>query len=67
MTGEEIKERITELNRKIRENQEVVQFVLNLETSGLIKEIEALQAQCQHSYVAGICAYCGHEEEKIEE
>ena len=52
MTNFEIKEKIDANNRKIEELINPSQFVLNNTVKELLAENDALQAQCQHEFVA---------------
>lgn len=57
-----IKEQIDFLYKEIESRLNPGQFILNPEQAQLYKKIEALQKQCQHNYVDGVCEYCMMEE-----
>lgn len=58
MTGNEIKQKIEENNRKIESLLTPSMFTLNNEVSTLLKENENLQKSCDHSFENGFCIYC---------
>lgn len=58
MTGNEIKQKIEENNRKIEFLLTPSMFTLNNEVSILLKENENLQKSCDHSFENGFCIYC---------
>lgn len=53
-----IKERIDALNQEIEQLMDPTTFVLNPRISEIDKEIRALQAECEHNFVNGICEFC---------
>jgi len=56
MNGNEIRSRINLNNSKIRKALE--KFTLTDEINNLMKENDALRAQCHHHYVDGVCEFC---------
>lgn len=63
MNGNEIRSRINLNNSKIR--QALEKFTLTDEINKLMKENDALRAQCHHNYVDGVCEYCDSFEGQI--
>jgi prefoldin subunit 5 len=53
-----IKERIDALNQEIEQLMDPTTFVLNPRIQEIDKEIRALQAECKHNFVNGICEFC---------
>ncbi len=64
MTQLEIKETIDRNNKIIKDLLDPSVFTLNNTVKELLRENDALQAQCAHSFVDGFCEYCYLEEEK---
>ena len=62
MTNLEIHEKIEQNNRLIESLLTPNIFTLNNTVKELLKENEALQAQCTHNFVDGYCSYCFKEE-----
>ena len=62
MTNLEIKEKIDQNNKVIETLLNPTAFTLNNTIKDLLKENDALQAQCTHSFVDGYCEYCYVEE-----
>ena len=59
MSGEEIREKIIELNDSITNEISPAVFVLNEKVSKAQKEIEYLRRICDHKYDdLGYCIYC---------
>jgi hypothetical protein len=56
MSGIEIRERINENNARIQAALD--RFVLNEEIRELMKENDKIRAQCNHSFIDGVCEYC---------
>ena len=56
--SQEIKKRIDELSLEAEQLMDPTTFVLNRRIGEIDKEIKALQAQCQHSFVNGVCEFC---------
>ena len=56
--SKEIKKRIDELSLEIEQLMDPTTFVLNPRIGEINKEIRALQAQCKHSFVNGVCEFC---------
>ena len=56
MNGNEIRSRINLNNERIR--QALEKFTLTDEINKLMKENDALRAQCHHNYVDVVCEYC---------
>lgn len=54
----EIKKKIETLYEQLEEVMAPGTFTLNSEAVRINKEIEALQAQCKHSFVEGQCEFC---------
>ena len=53
-----IKERIDALNQEIEQLMDPTTFVLNPRIQEIDKEIRALQAECEHNFVNGVCEFC---------
>ena len=53
-----IKERIDALNQEIEQLMDPTTFVLNPRIHEIDKEIRALQAECEHNFVNGVCEFC---------
>ena len=53
-----IKERIDALNQEIEQLMDPTTFVLNPRIQEIDKEIRALQTECKHNFVNGICEFC---------
>lgn len=53
-----IKEKIDALNQEIEQLMDPTTFVLNPRIHEIDKEIRALQAECEHNFVNGICEFC---------
>lgn len=60
----------TEIRRKIDENNKLIKdlmspnvFILNNTIADLIKDNQKLQEQCIHKFDDGYCIYCDKEEE----
>ena len=64
MTNLEIKEKIDTNNKLIETILNPSTFTLNNTVKDLLKENDALQAQCTHNFVDGYCEYCYMEENK---
>ena len=64
MTNFELKSQIDKNNALIQKLLDPTQFTLSEKICKLLKENEELQAQCEHSYVNGICTYCYKEVSK---
>lgn len=62
MTNEEIKIKIDKNNQQIENLMNPNIFTLNNAVAALLKENDALQAQCQHEFEDGYCKYCYKEE-----
>ena len=62
MTNLEIKQKIDANNKLIETLLNPSMFTLNNTVKDLLKENDALQAQCTHSFVDGYCEYCYVEE-----
>lgn len=60
--GLEIKEKIDLNNHLIQQALTPNIFTLNNTVADLLKENEALQAECPHEYEDGFCIYCYKEE-----
>lgn len=56
--SQEIKKRIDELSLEAEQLMDPTTFVLNPRIGEINKEIEELQAQCQHNFVDGVCEFC---------
>ena len=56
--SKEIKKRIDELSLEIESLMDPTTFVLNPRIGELDKEIRALQSQCNHNFVNGVCEFC---------
>ena len=56
MSGIEIRKKIDENNAKIRNAFD--KFVLTDEIKKLMKDNDVLRAECQHSFINGVCEYC---------
>ena len=56
--SQEIKKKIDELSLEVEQLMDPTTFVLNPRISEIDKEIKALQAQCQHNFVDGVCEFC---------
>ena len=56
--SQEIKKKIDELSLEVERLMDPTTFVLNPRISEIDKEIKALQAQCQHNFVDGVCEFC---------
>ena len=56
--SQEIKKRIDELSLEVEKLMDPSTFVLNPRIGEIDKEIRALQAQCKHNFVNGICEFC---------
>ena len=56
--SQEIKKRIDELSLEAEKLMDPTTFVLNPRIGEINKEIEALQQQCKHNFVNGICEFC---------
>ena len=56
--SQEIKKKIDELSLEVEQLMDPTTFVLNPRISEIDKEIKALQAQCQHKFVDGVCEFC---------
>ena len=56
--SQEIKKRIDELSLEAEQLMDPTTFVLNHRIGEIDKEIKALQAQCQHNFVNGVCEFC---------
>lgn len=64
MTNTEIFTRVTNACEELDELLSGMDvFTFNPRVAELEKEIEDLQAQCEHSFHDGKCEYCGKEEE----
>ena len=67
MTGEEIKNRLEENNRKIEEILKTDTFTLNHDIVNLMAINDELRDACPHEYNSnGICIYCLTEKNKGE-
>ena len=53
-----IKEKIDALNQEIEQLMDPTTFVLNPRIHEIDKEIRALQAECEHNFVNGVCEFC---------
>ena len=53
-----IKEKIDALNQEIEQLMDPTTFVLNPRIHKIDKEIRALQAECKHNFVNGVCEFC---------
>jgi hypothetical protein len=59
MESSQIKKKIDENNRKIEQIFNPATFILNEEIQTLLKENEALRAECAHEFDKnGICIFC---------
>jgi hypothetical protein len=56
--SKEIKKRIDELSLEIESLMDPTTFVLNPRIGEIDKEIRALQSQCNHNFVNGVCEFC---------
>ena len=56
--SKEIKKRIDELSLEIESLMDPTTFVLNHRIGEIDKEIRALQSQCNHNFVNGVCEFC---------
>jgi hypothetical protein len=56
--SKEIKKRIDELSLEIESLMDPTTFVLNPRIGEIDKEIRALQLQCNHNFVNGVCEFC---------
>ena len=56
MSGNEIRARIDENNKRIRHAMD--KFVLTDEINMIMKENDELRAKCKHNFIDGICEYC---------
>ena len=56
--SQEIKKKIDELSLEVEQLMDPTTFVLNPRIGEIDKEIKALQAQCQHNFVNGVCEFC---------
>ena len=56
--SQEIKKKIDELSLEAEKLMDPTTFVLNKRIGEIDKEIKALQAQCQHNFVDGVCEFC---------
>ena len=56
--SQDIKKRIDELSLEVEQLMDPTTFVLNPRIGEIDKEIKELQAQCQHSFVDGVCKFC---------
>ena len=67
LTGEQIKQKINELNQKrleLMEGDTFNTFILDQKAQTYFKRIKSLQDHCPHkSGDNGICIYCGREVE----
>lgn len=59
----EIRRKIDENNKIIRESFSPNQFTLNNIIANLLAENRKLQDQCQHHFVDGYCEFCDLEEQ----
>lgn len=57
--GQEIKNRVAELNNLIQETLWPQYMVIDEKIGEIVKELEELQKQCPHYFVEGQCEYCG--------
>lgn len=64
MTQMEIRRKIDENNKLIKDAFSPNQFTLNNVIANLLAENKELQNQCQHHFVDGYCEFCDLEEEK---
>lgn len=64
MTQMEIRRKIDENNKLIKDAFSPNQFTLNNVIANLLAENKELQSQCQHLFVDGYCEFCDLEEEK---
>ena len=58
MTGNEIFSLVTEKKQEIEDLFDPTTFVLNPRIHEIDKEIRALQAECEHNFVNGVCEFC---------
>lgn len=56
--SKEIKMKIDALNKEAEQLLDPTTFVLNPRIQEIDKEIHALQAECEHNFVNGICEFC---------
>lgn len=56
--SKEIRTKINALNLEAEGLFDPTTFVLNPRMVAIQNEIEALQAQCTHSFVNGVCEFC---------
>ena len=56
--SKEIKKKIDELSLEIESLMDPTTFVLNPRIGEIDKEIRALQSQCNHNFVNGVCEFC---------
>lgn len=68
MTGQEIRLRIDENNKYIKENVDLTTWILQPEIHKYLTENAALQAKCPHEFdpETGICKYCDKKKEEEE-
>ena len=60
----------TDIRKKINENNERIQFLLNKfvltdELNELMEDNEKMREECQHEFVDGVCIYCDVLEEFV--
>lgn len=63
MDGQEIFAFVKNKEKQIEDLIDPTTFVLNPEIAKLQKEIDEVRANCKHSFVSGVCEYCGSDEE----
>ena len=56
--SKEIKVKIDALNQEAMDLFDPTTFVLNPRIHEIDKEIRALQAECKHNFVNGVCEFC---------
>ena len=56
--SKEIRMKIDALNEEIEQLMDPTTFVLNPRIHEIDKEIRALQAECKHNFVNGVCEFC---------
>ena len=56
MSGQEIRERINENNKKIQ--AALNKFILNEDINKMVKENAELRSICKHEFVNGMCKFC---------
>ena len=60
--SKEIKVKIDALNQEAMDLFDPTTFVLNPRIAAINCEIAELQKQCKHSFINGVCEFCGRGE-----